>query len=88
MIKNFNQLKNNFAGLTFTMIKHDWFPENKLMNVPRKILKVSGRTITFEGGSRLDITSTKDLKFSDNQLTVSLDGNGDFSKVMVYQIDN
>lgn len=84
--KNLAQFIKMAKGLQLTMIKHDWFPTGKLINVARKVTAVQSKAIQFEGGSWLRFDGgAKAVKFQGDKMTVDLNGDGTFDKVMVYK---
>ena len=85
-MKNFADIKRKLVeGNSLTMIRHDWYPEGKNMNLPRKIVKRQTNAIQFEGGSwlYLDRKASEYIPISENTFLVQLEPN----KFMGYQIN-
>jgi hypothetical protein len=78
--------RNLQVGVKVVMVRHDWYPTGKLMNVERAVIRVQSNAVQFEGGSWLYF----DRKASEYRQTadgfeVCLDANGTFDKVMGYR---
>ena len=86
MITNLSQLKQHAQKYVFTMIRHDWYPDGKLIGIPRKVEKLQTNSMKFEGGSWLDFRAAKNYKFEGDKITVSLNDDGSFTEVMEYQL--
>lgn len=85
-MKTFSDIKRKLSeGAILTMIRHDWYPEGKTMNVPRKIIKRQTNAIQFEGGSwlYLDKPAKQYIPINENEFLVLLDQD----KYMGYRIN-
>lgn len=60
------------VGATVTMVRHDWYPNNKLMNLPRKVVKKQTNGVQFEGGSWLMFPPASDVVGGEDEFTVAL----------------
>lgn len=85
-MKTFADIKRKLSeGSTLTMTRHDWYPQGKNMNLPRKIVKRQSNAIQFEGGSwlYLDRPAKEYIPTSENTFLVLLGED----KYMGYQIN-
>lgn len=85
-MKTFADVKRALqVGVTVTMVRHDWYPNGKLMNVPRKVIKVQSNGVQFEGGSWLHFPKASDIAVHERGFSVLLSAeNADF---MEYEIN-
>lgn len=84
-MKTFSDIKRKLVeGNSITMLRHDWYPQGKLMGVERKVITRKTNAVQFEGGSwlRLDGKAGDYIPTSENTFLVRLDGD----KFMEYQI--
>ena len=75
-MKTFADIKRKLKlGESLTMIRHDWYPAGKLLNVERKIIKRQSNGIQFEGGSWLffDGKASDYIGTNENTFLVKLD---------------
>lgn len=88
MVKNLAEFKRWLAtsGATVTMIQHDWYPNGKLMNLPRTVVHQTTTGVQFSGGSWLYFKSAKECRFSDGFVDVDLTGDNSFGQIMRYQL--
>lgn len=88
MVKNLAEFKRwlTTPGATVTMIRHDWYPTGKLMNVPRTVLTLQTNGVQFFGGSWLYFRSAKEYRFSDGFVDVDLTGDNSFGQIMRYKL--
>jgi hypothetical protein len=85
-MKNFADIKRKLIeGNALTMIRHDWYPQGKLMGVTRDIVKRQSNAIQLEGGSwlYLDKPAKEFIPTSENTFLVLLDQD----KFMEYRIN-
>ena len=76
-MKTFADIKRKLIeGNALTMIRHDWYPQGKLMNVTRDIVKRQTNAIQLEGGSWLyfDKTAADYIPTGDQSFLVRLEG--------------
>ena len=65
-------------GIGITMVGHDWFPEGKLIGVPRYVVKVQANGICLNAdsnaidGSWLYWPKARDLAFTETGFSVAL----------------
>jgi hypothetical protein len=86
-MKTFADIKRRLnVGVSLTMVRHDWYPTNKLMNNPRKIITRQVNAIEFENGSWLHFPKANEVRIvSDNAFEVKL--NPDEDVWMGYQFN-
>jgi hypothetical protein len=73
MTKTFADIKRQLIeGAELTMIRHDWYPQGKLIGVKRKIIKRQSNGIQFEGGSWWHFPPASDVAPQDNGFAVVL----------------
>jgi hypothetical protein len=85
-MKTFADIKRKLVeGNALTMIRHDWYPQGKLMGVTRDIVKRQSNAIQLEGGSwlYLDKPAKEFIPTSENTFLVLLDQD----KFMEYRIN-
>jgi hypothetical protein len=85
-MKNFADIKRKLIeGNALTMIRHDWYPQGKLIGVTRDIVKRQSNAIQLEGGSwlYLDKPAKEFIPTSENTFLVLLDQD----KFMEYRIN-
>lgn len=85
-MKTFSDIKRKLIeGNALTMIRHDWYPQGKLMGVTRDIVKRQSNAIQLEGGSwlYLDKPAKEFIPTSENTFLVLLDQD----KFMEYRIN-
>ena len=85
-MKTFADIKRKLIeGNDLTMIRHDWYPQGKLINVTRDIVKRQTNAIQLEGGSwlYLDKTAADYIPSGDHSFLVRLDQD----KFMEYRIN-
>ena len=85
-MKTFADIKRKLIeGNALTMIRHDWYPQGKLINVTRDIVKRQTNAIQLEGGSWLyfDKTAADYIPTGDQSFLVRLDQD----KFMEYRIN-
>jgi hypothetical protein len=85
-MKTFSDIKRKLIeGNALTMIRHDWYPQGKLMGVTRDIVKRQSNAIQLEGGSwlYLDKPAKEYIPTSENTFLVVLDQD----KFMEYRIN-
>jgi hypothetical protein len=85
-MKTFADIKRKLIeGNALTMIRHDWYPQGKLMGVTRDIVKRQSNAIQLEGGSwlYLDKPAKEFIPTSENTFLVLLDQD----KFMEYRIN-
>lgn len=88
-MKTFADIKRKLVeGATITMVRHDWYPDMKLIGLKRKVIKRQTNGVQFEGGSwlYLDRPASAYKPLSDNTFSVQL-GTPEENKFMVYQIN-
>ena len=76
-MKTFADIKRKLIeGNALTMIRHDWYPQGKLINVTRDIVKRQTNAIQLEGGSWLyfDKTASDYIPTGDHSFLVRLEG--------------
>ena len=47
-------------GVKVKMIRHDWYPTGKLIDVVREVEKIQSNAVMFQGGSWLYFNSAKE----------------------------
>ena len=85
-MKTFSDIKRKLIeGNALTMIRHDWYPQGKLMGIAREIVKRQSNAIQLEGGSwlYLDKPAKEYIPTSENTFLVVLDQD----KFMEYRIN-
>lgn len=85
-MKTFSDIKRKLVeGNALTMIRHDWYPQGKLIGVTRDIVKRQSNAIQLEGGSwlYLDKRAADYIPTSDHSFLVRLDQD----KFMEYRIN-
>jgi hypothetical protein len=85
-MKTFSDIKRKLVeGNALTMIRHDWYPQGKLMGISRDIVKRQSNAIQLEGGSwlYLDKRAADYIPTSDHSFLVRLDQD----KFMEYRIN-
>ena len=85
-MKTFADIKRKLIeGNALTMIRHDWYPQGKLINVTRDIVKRQTNAIQLEGVSWLyfDKTAADYIPTGDQSFLVRLDQD----KFMEYRIN-
>jgi hypothetical protein len=85
-MKTFSDIKKKLVeGNSLTMIRHDWYPQGKLIGVTRDVIKKQTNAVQLEGGSwlRLDKTAADYIPTSEQTFLVRLDGD----KFMEYRIN-
>lgn len=85
-MKTFADIKRKLVeGNSVTMIRHDWYPEGKIMGVERKVIARQTNAVQFEGGSwlRLDKKAGDYIPTSESTFLVRLEGDN----FMGYQIN-
>jgi hypothetical protein len=85
-MKTFSDIKRKLVeGNALTMIRHDWYPQGKLIGVTRDIVKRQTNAIQLEGGSwlYLDKKAADYIPTSDHSFLVRLDQD----KFMEYRIN-
>ena len=85
-MKTFADIKRKLVeGNALTMIRHDWYPQGKLIGVTRDIVKRQSNAIQLEGGSwlYLDKPAKEFIPTSENTFLVLLDQD----KFMEYRIN-
>lgn len=60
------------VGATVTMVRHDWYPQGKLMGVPRKVIKKQSNGVQFEGGSWLHWPPASDIAVCEEGFAIVL----------------
>jgi hypothetical protein len=85
-MKTFADIKRKLIeGNALTMIRHDWYPQGKLIGVTRDIVKRQSNAIQLDGGSwlYLDKPAKEFIPTSENTFLVLLDQD----KFMEYRIN-
>jgi hypothetical protein len=85
-MKTFADIKRKLIeGNALTMIRHDWYPQGKLMGVTRDIVKRQSNAIQLEGGSwlYLDKPAWEYVPLNEHEFLVRLDDD----KYMGYRIN-
>ncbi len=84
-MKTFADVKRALqVGVTVTMVRHDWYPNNKLMGVPRKVILKQANAVQFEGGSWLHFPKASEVVAEDDVFAVML--SAEEGQVMSYRI--
>jgi len=76
-MKTFSDIKRKLIeGNALTMIRHDWYPQGKLMGITRDIIKRQSNAIQLEGGSwlYLDKKAADYIPLNDYEFLVRLEG--------------
>ena len=76
-MKTFSDIKRKLIeGNALTMIRHDWYPQGKLMGITRDIIKRQSNAIQLEGGSwlYLDKKAADYIPLNDHEFLVRLEG--------------
>jgi len=84
---NRSQFFKMLSNLTLTMIQHSWYPDGKLIGVPRRADKIQSTGFRFEDGSWLYIEKASYVKFVDNKMIVDLNQDGEFTATMTYEME-
>lgn len=86
-MKTFADIKRKLIeGNSITMIRHDWFPQGKLIGLDRKVIHKQTNAVQFEGGSwlRLDKKASDYIPTSENTFLVRLE-NDNFMEYRINQ---
>jgi hypothetical protein len=76
-MKTFADIKRKLVeGNSITMVRHDWYPDGKLIGLERKVIKKQSNAVQFEGGSwlRLDKKACDYIPSGENSFLVRLEG--------------
>ena len=74
-MKTFADIKRKLIeGASLTMIRHDWYPQGKYMNICRKVITKQTNAVQFENGSwlYLDKKAADYIPLSENEFLVRL----------------
>lgn len=72
-MRNLAETKRTLTvGRTVTMVRHDWFPNGKLIDVPRRVKHVQGNAVQFEGGSWLHWPKAAEFRATDEGFELQL----------------
>ena len=85
-MKTFSDIKRKLVeGNSITMVRHDWYPQGKLIGLERKVIAKQSNAVQFEGGSwlRLDKKAADYIPTGENSFLVRLEG----ENFMEYQIN-